>query len=1020
MRRLCVMNNALRRCSGYLFLFDVGQRAIRLPGILFSSKQYGNRFYGRDNTRSFTPEDEVKLTQVVLQSPSHVVEHVRESMKRSPRRVIHFRNCVTYVAIILQSRLHAKTISPQDSSLIMEGLLKECMVLKQSDLAHLLFRAALRFNAFGTVARPSFVKLLYQSYRGNKGGERVIKNIADELKGKEMHSMAAIGYCLAGDSSGIDCFPFSSATAEDVVVLIECCGLVGWYHAVYNILVRLVVEKPLASNTPERNTFFSVAICSCSGSNETTQKIIELGKQHGIHFSDAAGAAAIVFALQSVDTLQQVQMTEKALEKDMHIPHSSPLISCAVVTKCVDLFLRHSYVEDPAYLSEKVDAIFTYIDGHRERTNDDTGTTMIVTMIKGYGALHNYEKMGRVFQMYQKCPLPGVHRIYEEALRWYSYAKNVKEALAVKEAMSQEHIYHTVHTYQYLFRALDTSHPQLAEKYFKEMRGKGIRLDGHITTILIRTFSANEDWGRVESLYSESKRMALNGSDNSFSSRLVIQMLRCYQGNAERCKDIIKDAGKFGLLDDGTVQAECVHSLSTNLEEMNNFLLQIQNKSNQTYRSLIKLATRKASREEFDRLIADIESNVKTWDERLVVAVISAYARFNDMEGVKKFVDFAHSRRLVQSPLFFADVASAFAKLGALDESDNCWQMMLSSGMPVTMPAFNKFLDLYMTQQDIKKVQEILDTIMRLIPPNPVTATSVMNMLGRMGRLQEMEAVLDSMYASSNAAPTLASLHAALSAYARVGNVEKMEGIRQRIKSDGFSESEATFNILFEGYGKAKRFARIHELVQERARAGIKMDETGYVTLLGIYSRERLNDDVEQLVKQIVSSGETLSNKLLAYIAAAYAFINNTANMEKFIKMLLDHPNCGTRDLEMVFMMYGKFRDTMRLQQLLDKCRDKVSAKMYNISVTAFAKAGEYTKVAALLDEMERRNYLLNRTTSILLSSLLVKAGKPELAQALLKSTESPDPHIADDEEDCAGEEGGNMSHTESSEDFFA
>ena len=63
---------------------------------------------------------------------------------------------------------------------------------------------------------------------------------------------------------------------------------------------------------------------------------------------------------------------------------------------------------------------------------------------------------------------------------------------------------------------------------------------------------------------------------------------------------------------------------------------------------------------------------------------------------------------------------------------------------------------------------------------------------------------------------------------------------------------------------------------------------------------------------------------------------------------------------------------------------------IYNVCIGSFAKSGDYAKVATLLQEMEQKKLTLQRNTSITLSSLLLKAGKVELAQAVLNWKAQP------------------------------
>jgi hypothetical protein len=83
-------------------------------------------------------------------------------------------------------------------------------------------------------------------------------------------------------------------------------------------------------------------------------------------------------------------------------------------------------------------------------------------------------------------------------------------------------------------------------------------------------------------------------------------------------------------------------------------------------------------------------------------------------------------------------------------------------------------------------------------------------------------------------------------------------------------------------------------------------------------------------------------------------------------------------------LIYSRLRDIRRLQQLLEDPAVTKSPMMYNVAIGAFAKAGEHSKVAILLQQMETQRMRLSRSTAVTLSSLLLKAGKLQLAQAVL------------------------------------
>lgn len=976
------------------------------------------RAYCNDSS-AFSSDYEAKLTAIVLKEPCRVAECIRESMQHSRRRIIHFRNSVTYVTIVLQSRLHAKRISPSDVSLVVELLLKECVTLRQADIAHLLVRAALRFSQMGPVFRPSFLLHLFRAYRGNTSVGSVLRGIGDELQKsrfspEEKDFLCSITYLLSGDKKlSASRLPLAFLACHDVMILLECLGLVRQHYEVVGVLKQVMDQKGTEGNAgklsqTDLNNLFCTAVCSSKEHPDVVEKIVELGKIRETSFSDSAASVFLQIRLCQCNTFQEIEACETEYMEKLHVVEPPLLSNTSCILRCCDIILSSPRKENDAYLLCKVEYLHDYFCRHYlAESNSFMGereTTICVAILRGYGILGKYTTMGDFLKRLETPVFPNHHKLYEETLRWYSIGRQEAEAIRIKEVMTTRHIYHTVHAYQYLFNVLDTSHsPHLIQKYFREMRHKGIRLDGFITPILLRVFAQINDMDRVESLYGESKAMALAGNTNSYSPRIVIQMLRNYtRTNPQRCHDIIADAEKFNCMNDEHLQAECIaHFLSNHEEkEMELFLSKHHFRTPQIYRVLLKNASRKKNRKDFDKILSEVEK-MNGWDERTAITVIIALSYFSDAAGVKKYVSLSEHINIIRTSIFYADVATSFSRLGFTEEVEKCWEKLISSKLVITMPVYHRFLDLYMNLNNIVKVQEVLDTMMRLLPPTTETVTTIIHTLGKMGRLDEMEAVFASMSSSLNASPTLSTIHSVMSAYAKVGNIRMMERTRQKITQYGFRESNATYSIMFEGYGRAKRFERIHKLLEEQQAAGILMDESGYLLLLSIFSREHLGPDIEALVEEMISRGVYFSNKLLASMAVAFASINNTVEMEKYIATLLSHPDCSPKDLEMVHNIYAKRRDVVKIQELLDNPSFEKTKAIYNASVAAFAKAGEFNKVAYLLSEMDKKHLSLSRPTSIVLSSLLVKAGKAELAQAVLNGSveEQVAPNEKDEEE---------------------
>lgn len=83
-----------------------------------SSNTAHNSYAGGGHYRPFSSEDELHLASVLSSKPRHVARYIRQSMLHSRRRIAQFRNSVTYLMILLQSRLQRREINPDDATII--------------------------------------------------------------------------------------------------------------------------------------------------------------------------------------------------------------------------------------------------------------------------------------------------------------------------------------------------------------------------------------------------------------------------------------------------------------------------------------------------------------------------------------------------------------------------------------------------------------------------------------------------------------------------------------------------------------------------------------------------------------------------------------------------------------------------------------------------------------------------------------------------------------------------------------
>ena len=261
------------------------------------------------------------------------------------------------------------------------------------------------------------------------------------------------------------------------------------------------------------------------------------------------------------------------------------------------------------------------------------------------------------------------------------------------------------------------------------------------------------------------------------------------------------------------------------------------------------------------------------------------------------------------SATFFSTLAQAYNNLGKADhEIEYVWENLLSTTLVISANAYNVFLNIFVNRMNFVQVERILAAMMDKVPPNVLTLTTVIDLLGRMGKIEEMERIFEEMLKSKkpqdnkNAAeansqvdegvscfPTSVTFHHLMSAYSKRGDVFKIMNVLEKMKTHGIPQSAVTYNILIAGYCRARQYNKVKEVIDERKQVlGKDIDiitSLVWIKSLGLCQLENEVSAVEAQVKQkrwLTDKRVKVSFKFKLLYTLAVAF-KNCHNCEKAV-----------------------------------------------------------------------------------------------------------------------------------------
>jgi len=318
-------------------------------------------------------------------------------------------------------------------------------------------------------------------------------------------------------------------------------------------------------------------------------------------------------------------------------------------------------------------------------------------------------------------------------------------------------------------------------------------------------------------------------------------------------------------------------------------------------------------------------------------------------------------------------------------------------------------------------MQHVLESMLKHVPPNPLTSSTVVDMLGKAGKICDMEQLVAEMKSHPEMSPTAVTYHQIMNAYAKTGDILKMERTKAEMLEKGYPENAVTFNILADGYGRAKRYEQLTELVDLRRKRGIPFEELGICVLVTAYARAKMTAEVHRVMTffesdialirkaedirssalekaamgqnspSVTESTQHYSEKLIWTLIDAYCRCGDAVHMGKWVRTLKDQSQNGElrcSDMSSLIAYYGRINAIDKMEEMatnIKTVKGEISLPALNSMSKTYAKAGKFEKTIEVLHTLRDMNQIPDASTCLMLSGMFIKAGLHEQAQQIVQ-----------------------------------
>jgi pentatricopeptide repeat protein len=952
----------------------------------------------RHSFQPFSEREEQDLVNVITTKPRHVLKYVRRMVWRSRKRELHFRATVTQLMIVLQDFLRKQLVDPEHASAIIEGVLEECVKMHQHDMAHLLFRAFLRFRKYNCRISVDALRHLFESYKATNDMEHMAQLPLQMQEDAELRPLCIAAYLFAGDVAAAEKLRQSVAQTDmkpqDLIAVMEGYDRLNDIPKVLEVIDT--VESIQRPKDELVDVFASALRIFYRRDDETNfARVFNTARTKEIPFSSASFATTLRMQLRHAQTIDDVTRVEQELRALGYVPD---MTGNSVIISAIARMMHYGDKTSEEVMLGKVDTLLTSVETRLKQGDADldVGTGHLRAIIRGYGAAGKPELMKEAWGRLQAKGLSNDTRVYNELIKWFSLMGNVKDCLQAKYDMAKNDVQADAQTYTWVFRALGKYYPRQADKFFMELQTSRIRPDIALYTTMIGVFGDIERLDRVETIRGEIKQREENGTIQVSPATYAV-LLRVFARDLEKVEELFREAQAKSIADHEYVLTSVVHAYSLHpngLGKLEDLLRTLDPRwPINVFNVLLSYYGKKGDRAKFDELVQRMQRDGVEYNEVTFGTLITNYGRWKDIGKVAEMVELLKTREGAIDAKFYSILAATYSRLGDAEGIDDAWQDLINSRLYPDTETYNHFLSLYGKHHNMPRMQSVMDSMMKHVPPNPLTATTVLDVLGKAGRITEMENLLSDMRKNPDTAPTSVTYHQAMNAYAKAGDVAKMERARDDMLAQGYEENAVTFNILAEGYGRGKRFEQLQELIRRRKDKGVPMEELGYCVLISCYGRVRLINDVRTIsdeLKTLKASGapeasDVVTRKVHWALVDAFCRCGDVETMQYWVSELGELATADRAMLIAYFSRVGLMDRADEMATAIEAASEDVPFNALNALARGFAKTGRFDRSVEVLHKMRDRNLVPDASTALTLSQMFLKAGLHEQAQQIVQ-----------------------------------
>ncbi|PIN24570.1 hypothetical protein CDL12_02686 [Handroanthus impetiginosus] len=326
----------------------------------------------------------------------------------------------------------------------------------------------------------------------------------------------------------------------------------------------------------------------------------------------------------------------------------------------------------------------------------------------------------------------------------------------------------------------------------------------------------------------------------------------------------------------------------------------------------------------------------------------------------------------------FCIIMRKYARAQKVNEAVYAFNIMKKYDVPPNLSAFNGLLSALCKSKNVRKAQEIFDSMKHQFFPDSKTYSILLEGWGRAPNLPKAREIFKEMV-DSGCNPDIVTYSIMVDILCKAGRTDEAVEVIKEMEVTGCQPTSFIYSVLIHTYGIENRIEDAIDTFLQMERNGVKLDVAVYnAVLIHTYGIENRIEDAIDTFLQMERNGVKLDVAVYNALISAFCKVNKFQNAYKVVDEMDKkgvRPNSRTCNILINGLIgHGETDEAFKVFRKMSKVCEP-DADTYTMMIKMFCERDELETALKVWKYMERKQFAPSmHTFSALINGLCEKA----------------------------------------------